>query len=565
MTGINDILKERGEKGDAEFLKRAFEFAKKAHGGQKRNSGEPYIIHPLNVALTLAKLRLDDATVAAALLHDVVDDTNATQEQIKENFGEEIEFLVEGTSKLGKIQYRGVERHVENLRKMFIAMAQDIRVVLIKLADRLHNMKTLSALPKEKQQRIASETLLIYAPIAGRLGMGELKGELEDLAFPYIYPKDYDWLLENVAEAFKEREEYIKRITPEIKKWLSGENIKILEIQARAKHYYSLWNKLQRKDLNLSKIHDLIALRVIVPNITACYAAMGAIHKRWRPIPGRIKDYIAIPKPNGYKSLHTTVFCEEGRITEFQIRTPEMHAEADYGIAAYWLYSEHGKKNKNLTPEKRNSLRWIEQLRDWQKEARGTDEFLDTLRIDFFKDRIFVFTPKGDVIELPEGATPLDFAYHIHSEIGDKAAGARINDRFVGLDERLHNGDIVEIITQKNKKPSARWLSIAKTSAARHHIRKSLRLEGIDVAPPPPEPLCAELTLSVKDRVGVLKDVSRILSRAGFNVIKIEGWGHGDEAGIKTIITIKSRRDVKQLLEKMQKIKGVLRASGRII
>jgi len=543
------------------LIERAFLFANKAHTGQKRVSGEPYIIHPVAAAATLATMHLDAPSVAAALLHDVVDDTPVTRKEIQKVFGNEVAFLVDGVTKLGKLKYRGAQRQVENLRKMFLAMAEDIRVVLIKLTDRLHNMQTLSSLPKRKQQRIALETLEVYSPIAGRLGIGELKARLDDLAFPYVYPEEYNHLIRKVREAYVERERYWKEILPMVEQELIGAGIRPLSIHARAKHYLSLWQKLQRVGGELSKVHDLVALRIVVPTVADCYEALGILHKRWKPLPGRIKDYIALPKPNGYQSLHTTVFCEEGRITEFQVRTPEMHAQAEYGIAAHWAYTEAKKRALPVG----DRFRWVEQLRDWQKGVAGSEEFLDSLRIDFFRDRIFVFTPKGDVMELPEGATPIDFAYHIHSEIGNQAVGARVNDRFVGLDTPLSNGDVVDIATQKGKKPSPKWLEIAKTAAAKGHVRKALREQGIEIAAPSPQALRAEITLVAGDRVGLLKDATATVSRSGINIVNIEGKGEGETGGMLLTVQISTRTDLKRLLERLRKVKGVMQVTGRIV
>lgn len=541
---------------DEKLLRRAFTYAEKAHKGQKRETGEPYIIHPLSTAMTLAQMHLDDASIAAGLLHDVVDDTPITSEEIVKEFGKEIGFLVDGITKLGKIKYRGVERQVENLRKMFLAMAEDIRVVLIKLADRLHNMETLGALPKEKQRRIAQETIQVYSPLAGRLGIGEIQARLDDLAFPIVQPEDHQWLIEHVTEEYAERKAYANRLIPLVNKNLTKNNLKATVISARAKHYYSLWKKLKRYDMDLSKIHDLVALRIIMPDIPSCYAALGILHEQWKPLTARIKDYIAIPKPNGYQSLHTTVFCEEERITEFQIRTPEMHDQAEYGIAAHWSYSEAGKR----AIKRPARLQWIEQLRDWQQEVRGTDEFLDALKIDFFHDRIFVFTPKGEVVELPEGATPIDFAYHIHSQIGDSAIGARINDVFRGLDATLENGDVVEVIGQKGKKPSVKWLEIARTSAARSHVRKALRAQGIKLPKPVRPPIRARYDLLIEGRVGLLKDISARISRGGISIHEISGT----DQGIHLVVTLPARKEHKRVLARLRRVKGVVDVEGKL-
>ena len=559
---ILEIAKNNNPNSDSALLERAYKFAETAHSEQVRSSGEPYIIHPLSAAQTLAQMKLDDATIAAAILHDVVDDTPFTAEDIQKEFGEEIAFLVDGVTKLGKIKYQGEERHVENLRKMFLAMAQDIRVVLIKLADRLHNMETLSSLPERKQHRIALETLEVYAPLASRLGMGELKGRLDDLAFPYVYPEEYKTLKNKVGDLYEKRAEYLEKIKPLLFEILAKESIHPVAIHARAKHYYSLWQKLHRSNLEIDKVYDIVALRIIVQDISTCYAALGVIHKYWKPLPGRIKDYIALPKPNGYRSIHTTVFCEDGIITEFQIRTPEMHREAEHGIVAHWVYEEEGKPDQGSLTSKK--LRWVKQLSEWQHEIQGTDEFLDALKIDFFKERIFVFTPKGDVIELPEGATPLDFAFAIHSDIGMQASGARVNDKFVSLDTHLNNGDVVEVITQKGKKPSKTLIDIAKTTAARSHIRRSLRAEGIEIITKK-EPIRVEMTLGIEDRVGLLKDVAALLAKFGANIIKIESSDVKNTAEIHLSAIIHSKNELPRILFRLKKINGVVDIKSRFV
>ncbi|MBU2264635.1 RelA/SpoT family protein, partial [Patescibacteria group bacterium] len=438
---------------DIDLIERAYDFAKKIHAGQKRVSGQDYIFHCLGAAEIVADLKVDSKTIAATLLHDVIDDGPGDKEelakQLEKEFGKEIIRLVNGITKLGKIKFRGEERQIENLRKMFLAMAEDIRVVIIKLADRLHNMQTLSFLPPLKQQRIAAETLNIYAPLADRLGIGHLKGQLEDSSFKYLMAGEYTWLVNQVREQIDEREKYLKKVAPVLKKEIIKESIGLVKIHWRAKHYWSLYKKLQRYEMNLNRIYDLVALRVIVKDIDDCYATLGLIHKLWRPLPGRIKDYIALPKPNGYQSIHTTVFCQGGKITEIQIRTAKMDEEAERGIAAHWYYTEQkGFKSylkKIFTPAPEKELRWIKQLQSWQKETHATPEdFFQSLKIDFFKDRIFVFTPRGDVIDLPEGATPLDFAYQIHSDIGHHYQGAKADGRMIALTTPLHNGQVVE-------------------------------------------------------------------------------------------------------------------------
>jgi len=362
----------------------------------------------------------------------------------------------------------------ENLIKLFLATAKDVRTVLIKLADRYHVMQTLGTLAEKDQKRIALETLEIYAPIAHRLGMGELKGQLEDLAFKYLYPKEYKQLENEVTKRYEARKNYIDKLKPILYEVLEKEKIIPLEINARAKHLYSLYQKLLRHQMNFNEIYDLVAARIIVKDINDCYLALGAIHQVWKPMLGLIKDYIAIPKPNGYQSLHTSVFGPEEKITEIQIRTPEMHAQAENGIAAHWIYKERNYKDKNRYPKiDAKEIAWIEQLREWQKAVRGSDEFLESLKIDFFKDRIFALTPQGDVIDLPEGATPVDFAYQIHTTIGNECTGAKINGKIAALGTRLKSGDLIEILTQKGKKPSVDWLNFVKTGLAKDKIRKT--------------------------------------------------------------------------------------------
>jgi GTP pyrophosphokinase len=414
---------------------------------------------------------MDDETIAAGLLHDVPEDTSYTLAQVKKEFGSEIAFLVDGVTKLGQLKYRGMQRYVENLRRMFVAMAKDIRVVVIKFADRMHNLETLSALPPPKARRIALESLEIYAPIADRLGMGDVKGQLEDLAFPYVYPNEYDWLLKKIEITRREKEKSMERLRGDVEKLLRQHHVPYISVHGRAKHLYSTYKKLLRHSRDLSQVYDLMALRVVVSDVSKCYETLGLIHKICPPLKGRIKDYIAQPKPNGYRSLHTTVFTQSGEIVEVQIRTPEMHEEAEFGIAAHWNYKETGLANQ-MTVE---NLAWVEQLAKLQKEIKDDNQYLESLKIDIFKTRIFVFTPRGDVIDLPEDATPIDFAYHIHTDIGDKCTGARINDQLVSLDATLKSGDVVEILVDKNRKlPNADWVTFAKTHSAKRHILHKL-------------------------------------------------------------------------------------------
>lgn len=488
MTSILEKILENPayKESDKKLIERSFEFAKLAHTGQKRLSGEEYLFHPLHVAYFLSELGLDSATVVAGLLHDTIEDTLITHKDLEKQFGKDIAFLVEGVTKLSKIEYdrstnwltnekKNNTDHLNSLKKMFLAMAEDIRVILIKLADRYHNMETLKYKDKSGQRKIALETLEIYAPIAARLGMGRLKGQLEDMAFPYVYPLEYSQLIKKVKEKYADRIKYIDRTKPIIKRCLADAGIPILEMNSRAKHYYSLYGKMLRKELDPDKIFDLVAMRIIVPDIKSCYEALGIIHKFYKPLPGLIKDYIALPKPNGYQSLHTTIFCEKGRVVEIQIRTEAMHEYAENGIAAHWAYSEEGKK-KNIKASVKE-IQWVNQLKNFLKEATPS-EGLSNLKIDFFKHRIFAFTPKGEVKDLPDGATPVDFAYAIHTDLGHMTRGAKINGKIAPLHHELKNGDVVEITKGKDKKPSFDWLKFVKTAEARKKIKSYFSAEG---------------------------------------------------------------------------------------
>lgn len=471
---------------DTKLIERAYYFAQKAHQNQQRANGDPWIEHLLQAAYTLAELKLDAVTLAAGLLHDILEDTPVTRTEIQNEFSQEVAFLVEGVTNLTKIKYRRESERTrdqaENLRRIFLAMAKDIRVILIKLSDRLHNMKTLGALPQEKQKRQSFETLEIYAPLARRLGIRELSGELEDLSFAYAYPQEYQNLTKQVKKLYESGEKYLSKITPLIKEMLAKKKIRVISISSRTKRYYSLYQKLLRYNMNWHKIYDLVALRIIVTDIESCYAVLGALHKKWKPLIGRIKDYIAMPKPNGYRSLHTTVFCEDGKIIEFQIRTPQMHDEAERGIAAHWHYQEEKglrafikekilrRQPQKLTPALED-FALVRQLQNWQKETFATpQEFIESLKIDFLKNRIFIFTPKGDIIDLPEGATPVDFAYQIHTDLGHRCIGAEIDGKPIPLNQPLENGQMVTIIIGENKKPDKNWLEFVKTQYAKSRI-----------------------------------------------------------------------------------------------
>jgi guanosine-3',5'-bis(diphosphate) 3'-pyrophosphohydrolase len=468
-------IEEYYPKFDRALVEHAYLFAEKAHAGQFRNSGEAFIVHPLEVACILAELGLDITSIVAGLLHDVVEDTSVTMDEIEAEFGTEVGFLVAGVTKLGKIEYKSKEdRHAENLRRMFLAMARDIRVILIKLADRLHNLRTLEHHPVSKQREIAQETLEIFAPVAHRLGIYKIKWEIEDLAFRYLEPDKYYELVERIAKKRKEREDYINLVISKLHDKLNDAGIKA-EISGRPKNFYSIYRKMIEQGKDLSEIYDLIAVRVIVETVRECYATLGIVHTMWKPIPGRFKDYIAMPKQNMYQSLHTTLVGPLGEPFELQIRTIEMHRTAEYGIAAHWRYKEGGRSND---PEFEKKLSWLRQILEWQHELRDAREFMESLKIDLFSDVVFVFTPKGDVLELPSGSVPIDFAYRIHTEIGHHCIGAKVNGRIVPLDYQLKNGDIVEILTSKQSGgPSQDWLSIVKTSQAKNRIKQWYKKE----------------------------------------------------------------------------------------
>jgi len=467
---IDDLIekvKVYKEDADIDMIRLAYDFAKEAHKGQTRKSGEPYISHPLAAAHIVANMRIDSIVVIGALLHDVPEDTDKTLDDIEENFGEDIREMVAGITKIGKLKYRGVERYIENLRKLFVAMAEDVRTMLIKFADRVHNLSTLEYLPEKKRYRIALESLEIYAPIAARLGMDEFKGRLEDLSFKYVYPEKYEEVKELREQKLDGKEDYFKEVARKAQRELERAEISVSKVEGRNKRLYSFYKKLQRKG-EAAKIYDLIALRIIVPSVADCYATLGLLHKNWKPMRGRIKDYISQPKPNGYKSLHTTVFGEDGEMIEFQIRTEEMHEEAQYGVAAHWHYDKYG-----ASVSKKN-LDWVEEFAEIQETALNQLSDLEGLKVDFLKKRLFVFTPQGDVIDLPEGSTPVDFAYKIHTEIGNTCVSARVNNKVVSLDTQLKNGDMAEIITDENRKgPNPDWLEFVKTSKAKKKIESA--------------------------------------------------------------------------------------------
>ncbi len=506
------VLLNKPSDADKSLIEKAFALAEKAFIDHKRYSGEPYLNHLTAVGAKLAEMGMGARTIAAGLLHDIIEDTDVTAQMVQEEFGEEVLFLVEGVTKLSSVRYYGTDRHNESLRKLFVATSQDIRVLIIKLADRLHNMQTLEHVPADKQVRIARETLEIYVPVAHRLGMGRVRKELEDLAFPYVYPEEYERVTKLLQSKAGKSNELLERERKVLQKRLAEINLLDFKTSYRVKGLYSLFHKLKRKEWDIGSVYDLMAMRVVVPNVEDCYRALGIIHKLWRPLPGRVKDYIAFPKPNGYQSLHTTVTTPNGVILEIQIRTERMHHESEFGVASHISYKEQilaGKATEgtsrftSLIPslfrpfnkpkstvnddikETKDSAhrdkipRWIAQIgQTHTKDKSTTAEFVEDAQTDFFSNRIFVFTPVGDVVDLPVGATPVDFGYAIHSEVGDHIFGAKVNKKLVQLDKELKNGDIVEIETRKSSQPTAKWLTFVRTSLARRRIKAALETKN---------------------------------------------------------------------------------------
>jgi GTP pyrophosphokinase/guanosine-3',5'-bis(diphosphate) 3'-pyrophosphohydrolase len=466
---LEDILRRYPE--DQELIRRSYEFSLEKHEGQRRKSGEPYITHTLSVAKILSDLNMDAVTVCAGLLHDVLEDTDTTYEELRELFGEEIANIVEGVTKIGRIKFRNLkEAQAENFRKLIIATAKDIRVVIVKLADRLHNMRTLGYLSREKRLRIAEETLEVYAPIAHRLGIWEIKRELEDLAFRHLYPKEFEKVRRFVSQSLEDLEAYLKKfVIPKVKEELKKAGLEA-DISYRPKHLYSIWQKTIRKNIKLEEVHDLLGVRIVVGTVPECYAVLGIIHSVFKPVPGKFKDYISLPKPNLYQSLHTTVVAPKGRMVEFQIRTREMHLRAEKGIAAHWAYKE-GKERA----EGGEIFSWLRDLVENIQGSKNPAEVLDNIKRELFSEEVFVFTPKGDLVVLPAGATPVDFAYHIHTEIGNRCAGAKVNGRIVPLNYRLRSGDQVEIITSPHKKPNPDWLKFVVTGKAKSKIKQFIK------------------------------------------------------------------------------------------
>ncbi|MCI6121052.1 RelA/SpoT family protein [Bariatricus sp. SGI.161] len=466
---------------DVSMIEKAYRLASKAHGSQRRKSGEPYIVHPLWVAIILADLEMDKETIVSGMLHDVVEDTDVSEEDIRREFGDEVALLVDGVTKLGRLSYSSdkLDVQAENLRKMFLAMAKDIRVIIIKLADRLHNMRTLQFMKPEKQKEKAKETMDIYAPIAQRLGISKIKTELDDLALKYSQPEVFFDLVKQINARKTEREEFVQQIVDEVSEHMKNANIKA-EVNGRVKHFFSIYKKMVNQDKTVDQIYDLFAVRIIVESVKDCYAALGVIHEMYTPIPGRFKDYIAMPKPNMYQSLHTTLMSSVGQPFEIQIRTEEMHKTAEYGIAAHWKYKESNDGKKSVEAQEEEKLSWLRQILEWQRDMSDNREFMNLIKgdLDLFAEDVYCFTPQGDVKNLPNGSTPIDFAYAIHSAVGNKMVGARVNGKLVNIDYKIQNGDRIEILTSQNSKgPSRDWLNVVKSTQAKNKINQWFKKE----------------------------------------------------------------------------------------
>lgn len=558
-----DFLSKLSGKGEIDsinlnLIEKAFNFSQKAHIDQKRLSGEPYFEHCARTALNLSELKLDPETISAGLLHDTLEDTETTEKDLIREFGEEICFLVQAVSKIGNIKYKEKNlKEAEILRKLILVFAEDIRVALIKLADRLDNMRTLKYLPEEKVERIALETLDVYAPLAVRLGISNLAYEFEDLAFQYLYPKEYKWLLTNLKNRYGEREKYLDRVKSVLEALFVKNNIKIVNLEYRAKRYYSIYKKLSKYNFDLNQIYDLLAFRIIVEEIEDCYAALGIIHSTWMPVAEKFKDYIALPKPNGYQSIHTTVVCLGGKFVEFQIRTSKMHEHSEFGIAAHLVYSEKKEtkdysKGRTVFADKKE-LQWIKQLTEWQKEFTDSNEYLSALKIEFFEERIFVITPKGKIIELPQGSTPVDFAYKIHTDIGNHCMAAKINGKIAPLSHELNSGDVVEIIVNKNKKPSADWLDFIKTANAKKRIKMFFAENNYGLLPS-----CLTFNIAAKDKIGLLNEITKIISSMGINIESSSSKNQGGIAYLKFKLEVGTKEELRKLKNKLgENIKGV--------
>ena len=579
IATIEDLLdgvRQTQPEADLALIQSAYDLANAAHAGQKRASGEEYIIHPLHVAGILVDMHLDEVTISAALLHDVVEDTTCTIEEMQEQFGDEVAMLIDGVTKLGRIEYKSKEeQQLENYRKLFLAMAKDIRVILIKLADRLHNMRTLKYMREDKRKRIATETLEIYAPLANRLGISSIKCELEDLCLRYLEPDSYYDLVENVKQKRQERQAFIDSAMEQLRERLVGANVKA-EIRGRAKHFYSIYKKMKRDNKDISEIYDLSAVRVLVDSVRDCYGVLGIIHEMWKPMPGRFKDYIAMPKSNGYQSLHTTVMTR-GYPLEIQIRTFAMHQVSEYGFAAHWKYKEAGK-SVGAAGEYDKKLSWLRQMVSLQQELSDPREYVEALKVDVFSDEVFVFTPRGDVIDLPKGSIPLDFAYRIHTEVGNHCVGAKVNGRLVPLEYKLKNGDIVSIITnQANNGPSRDWLNIVASSETRNKIRSWFKkarreeniLRGMELIEKEAKRLGYEPKALLKD--GRLGEVAQKLKLPGEEELLASlGYGGLTTHGIMSKLLELHKRDLKEttspdiskLLSELKPSQGTVKKSS---
>src|SRR5499433_220101 len=522
-----DKVAENRPQDDLEIIRKAFDFSLVHHAGQTRASGEPFLIHPLEVALVLADMKLDSTAIAAGLLHDAIEDTPVTHEDLRRTFGDKVVHIVEGVTKIDKIDLASrEERQAENVRKMVLAMVDDIRVVLIKLADRLHNMRTLKHLPEDRQQNIARETLEIYAPLAHRLGMGKVRGELEDLSFRYVDPIGFEQVRAAVEARRKSGEAFLARMVKILQQKLKENQVEA-RVESRIKRLYSIHQKLLRQRINVDQVYDLLAVRIITKSVKDCYTVLGAIHQMWRPVPGRIKDFIAMPRPNLYQSLHTTVITEDGHQFEVQIRTEEMHKMAEEGIAAHWKY----KDGSPVSAEDEQRLNWLRQVMEWQQDVKDPSEFLSTFKVDLYPEEVYTFTPKGKVVILPRDASTIDFAYAIHTEVGHTCVGAKVNGRIVPLRYKLHNGDVVEIMTQSGHNPSRDWLSFTKSSRARNKIKHWLNIHqrerAIEIGKKLLERQARKYRLAIKDFDE--KELDRIAKEYGLGTGQdlIAGIGYG--------------------------------------
>jgi GTP pyrophosphokinase len=559
---LQDIARANRPNDDLDIVRRAYEISLQHHSGQQRASGEPYLVHPLEVAILLAEMKLDTTAIAAGLLHDSIEDTTLTIEALKQQFGEQVAHIVEGVTKISKIDFASREEaQAENVRKMMLAMVDDIRVVLIKLADRLHNMRTLQHLSPERQTKIAKETLEIYAPLAHRLGMGKVRGELEDLSFPYVDPVGYKMVAEQVEALRKDGERALAQMVETIQGKLREAKINVVRVDSRIKRMYSIHQKMIKQKITADQMYDLLALRVITYSVNDCYAVLGIIHNAWRPVPGRIKDFIAMPRPNLYQSLHTTVIAEDGRPFEVQIRTEEMHKLAEEGIAAHWKY-----KDGPISARDEQRLAWLRQVVEWQREMADPGEFLSTLKIDLYPEEVYTFTPKGKVVILPREATPIDFAYTVHTEVGHTCVGAKVNGRIVPLRSMLRSGDIVEIMTQAGHKPSRDWLGIVKSSRARQKIKHWLNIHqrerAIEIGHKLIEKEARKYRIALKD----IKDPELLKVALEYGVSKVDdlmaGIGYGKYSSRSVLAKVLPNSNLQPGEERQGVASAVKRAFG---